>query len=51
VKLALYGGTFDPIHRAHLMVAGEAADRFALDEVWFIGWATAAQARGQHHAL
>jgi nicotinate-nucleotide adenylyltransferase len=40
VKLALYGGTFDPIHRAHLTVAAEAADRFALDEVWFI---TAAQ--------
>jgi nicotinate-nucleotide adenylyltransferase len=36
VKLALYGGTFDPIHRAHLTVAAEAADRFALDQVWFI---------------
>jgi len=36
VKLALYGGTFDPIHRAHLTVAAEAADRFALDQIWFI---------------
>ena len=26
MKLALYGGTFDPIHRAHLTVAAEAAD-------------------------
>jgi nicotinate-nucleotide adenylyltransferase len=36
VKLALYGGTFDPIHRAHLTVATEAADRFGLDQVWFV---------------
>lgn len=36
MKLALYGGTFDPIHRAHLTVATEAADRFALDRIWFI---------------
>ena len=36
MKLALYGGTFDPIHRAHLTVAAEAADRFKLDQVWFI---------------
>ncbi len=36
MKLALYGGTFDPIHRAHLTVAAEAADRFGLDQVWFI---------------
>jgi len=36
VKLALYGGTFDPIHRAHLTVAAEAADRFHLDQVWFV---------------
>ena len=36
MRLALFGGTFDPIHRAHLIVAREAADRFALDQVWFI---------------
>jgi nicotinate-nucleotide adenylyltransferase len=36
LKLALYGGTFDPIHRAHLTVATEAADAFGLDEIWFI---------------
>ncbi len=36
MKLALYGGTFDPIHRAHLTVAAEAADRFELDQVWFV---------------
>ncbi len=36
MRLALYGGTFDPIHNAHLAVARQAADRFRLDSVWFI---------------
>jgi nicotinate-nucleotide adenylyltransferase len=36
VKLAIFGGTFDPIHEAHLAVAREAAGRFGLDRVLFI---------------
>ena len=36
MRLALFGGTFDPIHNAHLTVAQEAADQFRLDQVWFI---------------
>ncbi|MGD0580936.1 MAG: nicotinate-nucleotide adenylyltransferase, partial [Bryobacteraceae bacterium] len=36
MNLALYGGTFDPIHRAHLIVAGEAAEQFKLEAVWFV---------------
>jgi nicotinate-nucleotide adenylyltransferase len=32
----MFGGTFDPIHSAHLIVAREAADAFALDRVLFI---------------
>lgn len=36
MRLGLFGGTFDPIHNAHLAVAREAADALALDEVWFI---------------
>jgi nicotinate-nucleotide adenylyltransferase len=36
MRLALFGGTFDPIHNAHLIVAQEAADQFQLDQVWFI---------------
>jgi nicotinate-nucleotide adenylyltransferase len=36
MRLAIFGGTFDPIHEAHLAVAGAAADRFHLDRVLFI---------------
>ncbi len=36
MRLALFGGTFDPIHNAHLTVAREAATQFNLDQVWFI---------------
>lgn len=36
MKLALFGGTFDPIHNAHLIVAREAADQFQLHQVWFV---------------
>jgi nicotinate-nucleotide adenylyltransferase len=36
MRLALFGGTFDPIHNAHVTVAREAADQFQLDHVWFI---------------
>lgn len=35
MRLALFGGTFDPIHCAHLRVARAAADAFALDRVLF----------------
>jgi nicotinate-nucleotide adenylyltransferase len=36
LRTALFGGTFDPIHNAHLKIAREAAAQFALDRVWFI---------------
>ncbi len=36
MRRAIFGGTFDPIHCAHLIVAREAADAFALDQVLFI---------------
>jgi nicotinate-nucleotide adenylyltransferase len=35
MRVALFGGTFDPIHRGHLAVAGAAADAFQLDRVLF----------------
>jgi nicotinate-nucleotide adenylyltransferase len=36
VRIAIYGGTFDPVHCAHLTVAREAASALALDRVLFI---------------
>ncbi len=36
LRLALFGGTFDPIHCAHLTVAREAAVLFSLDRVLFV---------------
>lgn len=36
MRVAIFGGTFDPIHAAHLRVAREAADAFRLDRVLFI---------------
>jgi nicotinate-nucleotide adenylyltransferase len=35
-RIALYGGTFDPVHRGHIAVAHSLAEVFALDEVLFI---------------
>jgi nicotinate-nucleotide adenylyltransferase len=35
-RICLFGGTFDPIHTAHLKIAVEAAERFRLDQVLFV---------------
>ena len=35
-RIALYGGTFDPVHVGHIAVARELLSLFALDEVLFI---------------
>jgi nicotinate-nucleotide adenylyltransferase len=50
VRLAIFGGTFDPIHEAHLAVAREAADRFQLDRVLFVPAAHPPHKAGVTHA-
>ena len=35
-KIAIYGGTFDPIHHGHLIVAREALERLDAEQVIFI---------------
>jgi nicotinate-nucleotide adenylyltransferase len=35
MRVAFFGGTFDPIHRGHLALASSAADAFALDRILF----------------
>ncbi len=36
MNVALFGGTFDPIHRGHLVVAQAAIERFQLKTVYFV---------------
>lgn len=35
-RIALFGGTFDPVHKGHIHIAEAAVDAFALDLVIFI---------------
>ncbi len=35
-RLGLLGGTFDPLHIGHLILASVAAEALALDAVWFV---------------
>lgn len=35
-KIGVYGGTFDPIHCAHLILAREALEKLELDEIVFV---------------
>jgi nicotinate-nucleotide adenylyltransferase len=50
VRRAIFGGTFDPIHNAHLAVAREAIARFQLDGVWLVPAARPPHKRGVTHA-
>ena len=50
MKLAIFGGTFDPVHNAHLAVAREAATRFCLDRVLLIPAGRPPHKQGGAHA-
>lgn len=36
MKIGIMGGTFDPIHNGHLMLAQYAYQQFELDQIWFL---------------
>ncbi len=36
VQVGLLGGTFNPVHLAHLVAAQDAFELFGLDQVWFV---------------
>lgn len=50
MRLAIFGGTFDPIHEAHLALARQAADRFHLDRVLFVPASRPPHKSGVTHA-
>ena len=46
-RIALYGGTFDPVHVGHLSVARRLAELFGLDELLFVPAYVAPHKRGR----
>jgi nicotinate-nucleotide adenylyltransferase len=35
-RIAVFGGTFDPVHLGHLIMAEQCREQAKLDEVWFV---------------
>ena len=49
MRLGLLGGTFNPVHRCHLTIAGQARDAMQLDRILFVP--TGDPPHKEHHAL
>jgi nicotinate-nucleotide adenylyltransferase len=50
MRLGLFGGSFDPIHYGHLLLAETCRETLALDEVWLIPAATPPHKQSQERA-
>ena len=50
MKIGLYGGTFDPVHIGHLILARDAVEKLGLDEIVFIPNAIAPHRQGEGRA-
>ncbi len=46
-RVAVFGGTFDPVHLGHLITAEQAREQARLDQVWFIPAASPPHKQGQ----
>ena len=47
MRIALLGGSFDPIHEGHLRIAKTALAKLPIDEVWFLPCKDAPLKKGQ----
>lgn len=47
MRLGLFGGTFDPIHLGHLILAESCREACALDRLWFVVTATPPHKTGE----
>jgi nicotinate-nucleotide adenylyltransferase len=47
MRVGIYGGTFDPVHIGHLILAEQAREQARLDQVWFIPAFRPPQKEGQ----
>lgn len=48
--IGILGGSFDPVHRGHLLLAERARDQVPCDEIWFVPAAVAPHKPGGAHA-